>query len=146
MAWRKSVVESAKLIRDKIGSRMYQDLIKQGFPLPSDKVLQYNCGSSRRDARMNTIKDHYDKLNVPDPVKASVSIKGLFVMHVSVFKKEMKKYSLYLTIMFCLGPAEAGTTLATPTVTVVAAPPPTAATMGEVAHEVTTTTSKLILF
>ena len=95
---------------------------------------------------MNTIKDHYDKLNVPDPVKASVSIKGLFVMHVSVFKKEMKKYSLYLTIMFCLGPAEAGTTLATPTVTVVAAPPPTAATMGEVAHEVTTTTSKLISF
>ena len=94
MAWRKSVVESAKLIRDKIGSRMYQDLIKQGFPLPSDKVLQYNCGSSRRDARMNTIKDHYDKLNVPDPVKASVSIKGLFVMHVSVFKKEEKKYSL----------------------------------------------------
>ena len=87
MAWRKSVVESAKLIRDKIGSRMYQDLIKQGFPLPSDKVLQYNCGSSRRDARMNTIKDHYDKLNVPDPVKASVSIKGLFVMQsVSVFK------------------------------------------------------------
>jgi len=113
MAWRKNVVESAKLIRDKIGSRMYQDLIKQGFPLPSDKVLQYNCGSSRRDARMNTIKDHYDKLNVPDPVKASVSIKG---------------------------PAEAGTTLATPTVTVVAAPPPTADTMGEVAHEVTTTT------
>ena len=48
--------------------------------------------------------------------------------------------------MFCLGPAEAGTTLATPTVTVVAAPPPTAATMGEVAHEVTTTTSKLISF
>ena len=61
---------------------------------------------------------------------------------VSVFKKEMKTTAT-LTMMFCLGPAEAGTTLATPTVTVVAAPPPTAATMGEVAHEVTTTTSKL---
>ena len=87
MAWKKDVVASAKLIRDKIGSKAYQDLIKQGFPLPSDKVLQTSCGSSRRDARNATIKDHYEKLNHPDPVKASISIKG---------------------------PAEAGTTLATP--------------------------------
>ena len=38
MAWKKEVVASAKLIRDKIGSKVYHDLIKQGFPLPSDKV------------------------------------------------------------------------------------------------------------
>lgn len=47
MAWKKDVVASAKLIRDKIGSKAYLDLIKQGFPLPSDKVLQTSCGSSR---------------------------------------------------------------------------------------------------
>ena len=39
-------------------------------------MLQYNCGSSRRDARNATIKGHYEKLNHPDPIKASVSIKG----------------------------------------------------------------------
>ena len=57
-------------------------------------MLQYNCGSSRRDARNATIKDHYEKLNHPDPVKASVNIKG---------------------------PAEAGTTLAPPQTMIVGA-------------------------
>lgn len=62
----------------------------------------------RRDARNATIKDHYEKLNIPDPVKASISIKG---------------------------PAEAGTTLATPLAAVQLGP---GSVGGGGGHEVTT--------
>ena len=65
----------------------YDYIILQPYHKHDLQVLQTSCGSSRRDARNATIKDHYEKLNHPDPVKASISIKG---------------------------PAEAGTTLATP--------------------------------